>query len=62
MNTRTLLILDDGETFSLADGCRLVVVTEEVADALQDGVRWEDIQFDSTLSDGVISCTVFESR
>lgn len=62
MNTQTLLILDDGETFSLANGCRLVVVTEEVADALQDGVKWEDISLDSRLADGVISCTVFESQ
>ena len=62
MNTRTLLILEGGETFSLADGCRLVVVTEEVADAMQDGVKWAEVCMDSRLSDGVISVTTFESH
>lgn len=37
MITRTLIVLSDGETYDDADGCRLIVVTQEVYDQIASG-------------------------
>jgi hypothetical protein len=54
-----LVILADGSTHMEAHDCRLVTVSDAVANALQDGASWHDILMDSELSQQVYSSITF---
>jgi len=43
-----VIILNDGETFSLAEGCVLVQMEDEALECMQDlGMRYKDIRDDA---------------
>ncbi len=42
-----VIVLNDGETFSLAKGCVLAELTDEAAEVMQNGMRFKDIRDDS---------------
>ena len=43
-----IIVLNDGETFSLAEGCVLVQMNDEALECMQDfGMKYKDIRDDS---------------
>jgi hypothetical protein len=48
MNTYTIVVLNDGDTYSGINGCKIITVTEEAINALDNGdVTIKDIVHDS---------------
>ena len=43
---QTVVVLDDGETYSGIDGCKILILSEAQMDAVYAGVKIKDLQLE----------------
>ncbi len=49
MKTYAILVLNDGETYTAAEGCSLVIITEEAYQLLDEGSSPKDLEAEDVI-------------
>ena len=53
--TYTLIVLNDGETYSSIDGCSIIVIDQDGMDMLEDGYKVKDVVPISEITLGTVT-------
>ena len=60
MKTLTIIVLNDGETYTSADKCEILTITKKGAKLLEEGYSPKDLEEEHVVSSITLECTDLE--